>query len=903
MKPIYRFLLLILATSALLAPATFAQNEPYRDANLPVEERVEDLLNRMTLDEKIGQMTLVEKNSITDESVTKFYIGAVLSGGGGYPNPNTPEAWAEMVESYQEGALATRLGIPLIYGIDAVHGHNNVYGATIFPHQVGLGATGNPELVQQIGAITAIEMIATGIYWNYAPVIAVPQDIRWGRAYEGYGENTDLVTELGTAFLLGLQGTLGDPLSVLATPKHYIGDGATTWGTSDKGTNHIDRGDARIDEETLRTRFLPPYIAAIENGAMNIMVSYSSWNGVSMHAHDYLVNDVLKGELGFEGFVVSDWAGIDLVSEDYYEAVVRSINSGVDMNMVPQKYPEYIDIMKRAVENGDISMERIDDAVRRILRTKIMLGLFERPFSNPDLIDQIGSAEHREVARQAVSESLVLLRNDNQALPISDDTNVIFVAGQGADDIGMQSGGWTIEHQGRIGDITIGTSILEGLEARASEDTEIFYSAPGLFNRVTDENDNPVQADVGIAVIGEFPYAEWTGDNNTLAISESDIAMIERMRERSDKLVVILLSGRPMIVTEQVLMADAFVAAWLPGSEGQGVADVLLGDVPFTGHLPFTWPRQIEQIPFDFNNLATEGCDAPLFPYGYGLSYEDTASAWVSLAMDCANLSMTEADTVPFEAVEYNPDGEWILVWSDEFDAEANAPINDAYWTCEVGGHGWGNAQLEHNTDRIENVYHNGDGYLAITAREEDYMGNAYTSGRCNTNDKVEFMYGKVEARIDLPEGQGIWPAFWMLGADFPADWLTSDGYWPSVGEIDIMEYVGKEPRSTHGTIHGPGYSGGSGLGVRYLHEGAAAEGFHVFGIEWEPDVIRFYMDGELYFTASPDSLYKADWVFNDEFFMLINLAVGGNWPGNPDDTTELPQSMLIDWVRVYQRQ
>lgn len=638
MKPsVFRLILLILAIFVLLAPASSAQDEPYRDVSLPIEERVEDLLSRMSLDEKIGQMTLVEKNTITSQSVTNFYIGGVLSGGGGYPNPNTPESWAEMVDGYQSGALATRLGIPLIYGVDAVHGHNNVYGATIFPHNIGLGATGNPELVRQVGEITAIEMISTGIYWDYAPVLAAPQDIRWGRTYEGYGENTELVTILSSAFMLGLQGALGDPLSVLATPKHYIGDGVTTWGTSEKGANHIDRGDTRVDEETLRTRYLPPYIAAIENGAMSIMVSYSSWNGVPIHGHQYLVTDVLKGELGFEGFVVSDWAGIDLISEDYYKAVVTSINAGVDMNMVPQNYPLFIDIMKTAVENGDISMERIDDAVRRILRTKLMMGLFEQPFSNPNLVAQVGSDEHREIARQAVSESLVLLRNDNQALPISDDTNVIFVAGAASDDIGLQSGGWTIEWGGGLGDITIGTSILEGIEARASDNTEIYHSPIGSFNRITDENGDLIQADIGIAVIAEFPYAEWEGDNAFLEINEGDIAMIERLRERSDKLIVILLSGRSMMITEQLLTADAFVAAWLPGSEGQGVADVLFGDVLFTGRLPYTWPRTIEQIPFDFANLATEGCDAPLFPYGYGLSYVDTTSPWVSLAIDCIN--------------------------------------------------------------------------------------------------------------------------------------------------------------------------------------------------------------------------------------------------------------------------
>jgi beta-glucosidase len=631
---VYRFIKFLMGMSLLMATlVSLAQDTPYLDPGLDVEARIDDLLARMTLEEKIGQMALVENNSITPESVTRFNIGGVLSGGGGYPNPNTPESWAEMVDGFQQAALSTRLGIPLIYGVDAVHGHNNLYGATIFPHNVGLGAGNNPDLVRQIAEITAREMIATGIYWNYAPVMAVPQDIRWGRTYEGFGEDTALVDSLSNAYLLGLQGTLGDPMSVLATPKHYVGDGDTTWGTSERGS--IDRGDTRVDEATLRMRDLPPYVTAIENGAMSIMASYSSWNGVPMHSNDYLINNVLKGELDFAGFVVSDWGAIDLIADDYYDAVVMAINAGVDMNMVPQNYPLYMETLNTAIENGDISIERIDDAVRRILRAKFVMGLFERPFSDPTLLDVVGSEAHRAVARQAVSESLVLLRNENQALPLEKDADVIFVAGQGADDIGLQSGGWTIKWSGSMGDITPGTTILEGIEAAVSPETTVYFNAIGRFNRVIDENDNPIIADVGIVVIAEFPYAEWEGDNAFLNIDPADVAIIDRMRERSDKLIVILLSGRPMIISDVLMTADAFVAAWLPGTEGAGIADVLFGDKPFTGRLPYTWPRAIEQIPFDFDNLPDDGYDAPLFPFGYGLTAEDTTSTWLELAAAC----------------------------------------------------------------------------------------------------------------------------------------------------------------------------------------------------------------------------------------------------------------------------
>lgn len=629
-----RLIKLFLGFSLLIASfAAIAQEPAYLDAELDVETRVEDLLGRMTLEEKIGQMTLVENKSITPQSLTRFFVGGVLSGGGGYPTPNTAEAWANMVDGFQQAALDARLGIPLIYGVDAVHGHNNVYGATIFPHNVGLGAADNPDLVQQIGEITAREMIATGIYWNYSPVMAVPQDIRWGRAYEGFGENTALVDRLSNALLRGLQATLGDAGSVLATPKHYIGDGGTMWGTSDRG--NIDRGDTRVDEATLRARDLPPYLTALENGAMSIMVSFSSWNGVPMHGHDYLINDVLKGELGFTGFVVSDWGGIDLIATDYYDAVVMSINAGVDMNMVPQNYPLFIETMKSAIENGDIPLDRVDDAVRRILRVKFMMGLFERPFSDRELLDTVGSEEHRAVARQAVSESLVLLRNENQVLPIARDAGVIFVAGQGANDIGLQSGGWTIEWGGGLGAITPGTTILDGILASVSENAEVHYNTIGRFNRVTDANGDPLIADVGIVVLAEFPYVEWHGDSAFLDLDPANASIIQRVRERSEKLIIVLLSGRPVMITEYLLQSDAFVAAWLPGTEGAGVTDVLFGDQPFVGRLPYTWPRSIDQIPFDFANLPQIGCDAPLFPFGYGLTNEDADSPWLELAAEC----------------------------------------------------------------------------------------------------------------------------------------------------------------------------------------------------------------------------------------------------------------------------
>jgi beta-glucosidase len=544
---------------------------PYKQADLPIEERVADLLARMTLAEKIGQMTLVEKNSILPEDVGEKFIGSLLSGGGGYPEPNTAEAWADMVDGFQEYALNSHLGIPLLYGIDAVHGHNNVYGAVIFPHNVGLGAANDPDLMTRIAQVTAAEMIATGIYWNYAPVVAVPQDIRWGRAYEAYGENTDLVTSLGTAFLHGLQGDdLSDRFTVLATPKHFIGDGGTVWGSSTMGKYQIDQGVTAVDESMLRAIHLPPYIAALDAGAESIMISFSSWGGMKMHAHEYLISDVLKNELGFKGFIVSDWAGIDQIDNDYYLSVVTAINAGIDMNMVPYQYKRFVETLTRAVESGDVSMERIDDAVRRILTVKFTLGLFEQPFSDESLVASVGSEEHRAVAREAVSKSLVLLKNQDDLLPLAKDVPALFIGGRAADDIGVQCGGWTIEWQGKMGAITPGTTILKAIEGTVSPETVIEFNKFGRF-----EDINTSEDPVCIAVVGEEPYAEGVGDDGDLKLPVDDLRMLRRMIDPCDRLAVILLSGRPLVITDLIEDWDALVAAWLPGTEGQGVVDVL----------------------------------------------------------------------------------------------------------------------------------------------------------------------------------------------------------------------------------------------------------------------------------------------------------------------------------------
>ncbi len=604
-------------------PNTPSAAPDYHDAALPVETRVAALLAQMTLAEKIGQMTQVEKGSLAPSDVQTNFIGSVLSGGGGSPRANATAAdWAKMTDGFQAYALRTRLAIPLLYGVDAVHGHGNVYGATIFPHNIGLGATRDAELVERIGRATAEELAATGIWWNFAPVVAVPQDIRWGRTYEGFSENTEVVAALGAAYIRGLQGdSLADPLTALATAKHFIGDGGTVWASSRTNNYRLDQGDMQVDEATLRALFLPPYQAALDAGAQSIMVSFSSWNGTKMHAQKYLLAEVLKGELGFTGFLVSDWQAIDQIDPDYYKSVVSAINAGIDMNMVPYEYKRFITTLTDAVNQGEVPLARIDDAVSRILRVKFELGLFEHPKSDPAALALVGSDAHRQLAREAVQKSLVLLTNVNQALPLAADTPVVFVAGDAAQDIGAQCGGWTMEWQGRLGAITPGTTILEGIQQTVAANTTVEFNRFGQFEEVKDAQGQPLIADVGFVVVAEKPYAEGVGDAADLSLEGA--ALLERVKAQSRKVILVVLSGRPVLITDWVAQADAVVAAWLPGTEGQGVADGLFGVTPFSGKLPYTWPRANSQLPFTFTSLPDTGCAAPLFPFGYGLTTDD----------------------------------------------------------------------------------------------------------------------------------------------------------------------------------------------------------------------------------------------------------------------------------------
>ena len=572
-----------------------------------ISKKVIELIDSMTLDEKVGQMTQIDQrflDTITDLST--YSIGSLLSGGGSHPKVNEPQAWLDMYNKYQEETLKNRLGIPLIYGIDAVHGHNNVYGATIFPQNIGLGATNNPELVYKISEATSLEVAATGIDWTFSPCLSSPEDYRWGRTYEGFSSDPVLVEKLGKAAVEGYQNALTNSgKKVVACAKHFIGDGNTEFGTGMNGL--VDRGNTVLTTDELKEKLLPKYQAAIDANVQTIMASYNSWNGVKCHGSKELLTDILKVEMGFEGFVISDWQGIDEIPGNYKSDIITSINAGIDMVMVSgqgQPYKKFMRLLKENVEEGSISMERIDDAVSRILKVKLRNGLFSNPIVQNDNLQVIGSDDHRNIARQAVRESVVVLKNEN-LIPISKESKSIVVAGRGADNLGMQCGGWTINWQGGQGDITIGTTILDGIKESVSTETKVIHSKDG-----TDLGN--VSGDLAIVVIGEDPYTEFFGDKDNLDLLEEDIQTINNLKDKGYKVLVLLISGRPMNIADHLDNWDGFAAIWLPGTEGNGVSDILFGDFQSTGKLSYPWPLNAE-----------DGANAPendlLYNIGFGL--------------------------------------------------------------------------------------------------------------------------------------------------------------------------------------------------------------------------------------------------------------------------------------------
>ncbi|MEV5429369.1 glycoside hydrolase family 3 N-terminal domain-containing protein [Streptomyces sp. NPDC052701] len=595
-----------------------AHGLPYLDSRLPVGKRVEDLLGRLSLEEKAGQMTQAERAALTEPGdVAAYALGSLLSGGGSTPTPNTPEAWAKMIDAFQLRARATRFQIPLVYGVDAVHGHNNLAGATIMPHNIGLGATRDPAVAYRAGAVTAAETRATGIPWDFAPCLCVTRDDRWGRAYEAFGEDPALVESMAT-MIQGLQGRadgrdLDRPDKVLATAKHFVGDGGTSYGSSTTGTYPIDQGVTKVTRQELEAVHLAPYTDAVDRGVGTVMPSYSSLDligdgrgPVKMHARADMINGVLKDRMGFDGFVISDWQAIDQIPGDHASDVRTSVNAGLDMIMVPYAYKDFRATLVDEVRAGRISERRIDDAVARILTQKFRLGLFERPYADTRNASKIGSAAHRAVAREAVAASQVLLKNDRGLLPLKKDQKV-YVAGSNADDIGNQSGGWTITWQGSSGDITPGTTVLEGMRGAGGD---ITYSK--------DASAPLTGHDVGVVVVGETPYAEGVGDvgnGHDLELSAADRAAVDKVCGAM-RCAVLIVSGRPQLLGDRLGDIDALVASWLPGTEGDGVADVLYGRRPFTGQLPVTWPRSEAQLPINVGDASYD----PQYPYGWGLT-------------------------------------------------------------------------------------------------------------------------------------------------------------------------------------------------------------------------------------------------------------------------------------------
>jgi beta-glucosidase len=642
---------LIAAVFAVIAPSASAARAPYQDARQPVAKRVSDLLSRMTLPEKVGQMTQTERTQVdkstdtteaqNDDLIKTWNLGSILSGGGSTPPGNTPQAWADMIDRYQRVALSTRLGIPLLYGIDSVHGDGNMLGATVFPHNIGLGATRDPALVRDVEHVAASETRSTGPQWSFAPCICAARDDRWGRTYESFSEDPRLVERMETAIdgLQGKRGQLGDRDRVLATAKHYAGDGDTRYDPNAPGYR-IDQGIAVTSRRDFWNTSLRQYVPAVQDHHVgSVMPSYSSvdWtedgvgtNVVNMHGNRELITDVLKGKMHFGGFVISDYEGLNHITGGPADKdlnrrfqIRTGVNAGNDMLMEPNDFIGFETKLLDEVNAGRVPMSRIDDAVSRILRKKFELGLFEHPFTNRADLAKVGSPAHRAVARRAVAKSQVLLKNKHDALPLNRRGDV-YVAGSNADNIGNQAGGWTLTWQGGSTNVIPGQTILDGIRGAARGNVTYSKDASAPIRR----------HDTGVVVVGETPYSEGFGDvgapgwafdpadhgvprpRQTMQLNEADKDAVDKVCAAAKKCVVVIVSGRPLILDPARLSKiDGLVEAWLPGSEGEGVADTLFGRRPYTGRLPVTWPRTLEQEPI---NVGDANYD-PLYPFGFGL--------------------------------------------------------------------------------------------------------------------------------------------------------------------------------------------------------------------------------------------------------------------------------------------
>ena len=646
----------------LVAPNAMASEGVARlikvDPNADVEPRIKTLLAGMTLEQKVGQMIQGEIKSVTPDDVTKYHLGSILNGGGSFPNGNknaSVKDWLVLADQYYNASIDTSkggAGVPIIWGTDAVHGHNNVIGATLFPHNIGLGAANDPKLMLQIGEITAREVAVTGIDWAFAPTVAVVKDSRWGRTYEGYSSDFPIVKAYASEIVEGIQGVPGELRTnqqrVIGTAKHFIGDGGTYRG--------VDQGDTRMDLSTLLEQHGQGYTTALDAGVQTVMVSFNSWNGLKLHGHKHLLTDVLKGQMGFDGFVVSDWDGVGQVEGCNNETCPQAINAGVDMIMVPYDWKKLLENTLAQVRSGEIPMARIDDAVSRILRVKLRAGMFEKgaPSSREVAGDDtlIGAPAHRAVARDAVRKSLVLLKNDRGILPLKSDQHIL-VTGDGADNIGKQNGGWTITWQGtenKNSDFPGATSIYDGIQQAITEiGGSVELSADDTWSK---------KPDVAVVVFGEEPYAEGQGDRDTLLYRDglkTDLALLQNLKRKNIPVVAIFLTGRPLWVNAEINSSDAFVVAWLPGTEGGGIADVLVANkknqpnYDFTGRLSFDWPNA------ELNAKdSSQPVSYALMKRGEGLSYDSPRVVSRKLA-DVPMIDKSMTDQIVFSGSSRKP--------------------------------------------------------------------------------------------------------------------------------------------------------------------------------------------------------------------------------------------------------
>ncbi len=749
-------------------PFVWVEEEPgevdksvYMDPTKDVEERVEALLAQMTLEEKVAQMLQPEQSAISYNEIAQYNVGSILSGGGSGPRSgNTVNHWQYHIDSMKFVSVSnTRLGIPLLYGVDAVHGHNNVDNATVFPHNIGLGAADDEELMERIGGVVAREVRATGIQWTFAPALGNARNELWGRTYECFGEDVDVVTRLGAAFVKGVQGEVGseeflDEDHILATAKHYLAEGYTVDGAN--------QGDVQMSEEDfdklLHDTLLEPYKASIEAGARTVMVSLTSVNGLKTHEDGYLINDVLKGELGFDGFVISDYNGIQQVSGlTYKDQVELSVKAGIDMFMEPNDWRACRESLIELVKEGSVPIERIDDAVRRILRVKFEAGLFEEAIGaehEVELIEQFGKEENRAVAREAVRKSLVLLKNDTvdgkTAIQALADSKNIVVTGLRADDIGAQCGGWTISWQGSKGDITEGTTIWEGLQAAAGN------------RKLTYNQDGSVAADTEavIVVVGEEPYAEMQGDRSTsnLTITNDDKALINALQaslaangKEDIPVIAILMTGRPVTIADYVADFDAIIEAWLPGTEGAGVADVLFGEYDFTGTLTYTWPWYASDIEakFEDESLVLFKKGTGLTKAGESIKSEGTKVIGKKPEKSAEELAAIAEGSINLESIGYVLEAETYS--TDSYLVEKGNANNISYvdnWSGEWANAKWNVLVTKAGTYKLH--------FLIAAAKDSDSVAIYYAPGAITDDGAANKTTVSMKQTADMMEYQDV---------------------------------------------------------------------------------------------------------------------------------------------------